>query len=253
MKTTKNTVIKSFLLGALLATANTWTVIHAQENSAALEEIIVTAQKRQENLQTLGISVSAFDGDTLNTLGARDIVELSKFVPNLQIGTESSDLKAMIRGVGSDNLEAFSDPGVAVHIDGVYQARPSGGNYLYYDKERVEVLRGPQGTLYGRNANGGAINFISNKPSDQFEASMDFGRGDNDWQRFRGMINLPMGDKGGFRFAGTGLFGFPTNETQDGYQKNLIAGGTEGNDKDDSSTRVQFLCCLLYTSPSPRD
>jgi hypothetical protein len=70
---------------------------------------------------------------------------------------------------------------------------------------------------------------------------MDFGRGDNDWQRFRGMINLPMGDKGGFRFAGTGLFGFPTNETQDGYQKNLIAGGTEGNDKDDSSTRVQFL------------
>ena len=241
MKTTKDTVIKSFLLGALLATTNTWTVIHAQEGSAALEEIIVTAQKRQENLQTLGISVSAFDGDTLNTLGARDIVELSKFVPNLQIGTESSDLKAMIRGVGSDNLEAFSDPGVAVHIDGVYQARPSGGNYLYYDMERVEVLRGPQGTLYGRNANGGAINFISNKPSDQFEASMDFGRGDNDWQRFRGMINLPMGDKGGFRFAGTGLFGFPTNETQDGYQKNLIAGGTEGNDKDDSSTRVQFL------------
>ena len=87
MKTTKDTVIKSFLLGALLATTNTWTIVHAQESSAALEEIIVTAQKRQENLQTLGISVSAFDGDTLNTLGARDIVELSKFVPNLQIGT----------------------------------------------------------------------------------------------------------------------------------------------------------------------
>ena len=96
MKTTKDTVIKSFLLGALLATTNTWTVIHAQEGSAALEEIIVTAQKRQENLQTLGISVSAFDGDTLNTLGARDIVDLSKFVPNFQIGTESSDLKAMM-------------------------------------------------------------------------------------------------------------------------------------------------------------
>ena len=241
MKTTKDTAIRSFLLGALLATTNTWTVIHAQESSAALEEIIVTAQKRQENLQTLGISVSAFDEGALNSLGTRDIVELSKFVPNLQIGTESSDLKAMIRGVGSDNLEAFSDPGVAIHIDGVYQARPSGGNSLYYDMERVEVLRGPQGTLYGRNANGGAINFISNKPSDELEASMDFGKGDNDWQRFRGMINIPMGDKGGFRFAGTGLFGFPTNETQDGYQKNLIAGGTEGNDKDDSSTRVQFL------------
>jgi len=241
MNTTKSTFIKFYLLGALFATTNTWNVINAQENSAALEEIIVTAQKRQENLQTLGISVSAFDQDTLNSMGTRDIVELSKFVPNLQIGTESSDLKAMIRGVGSDNLEAFSDPGVAIHIDGVYQARPSGGNALYYDMERVEVLRGPQGTLYGRNANGGAINFISNKPSNEFEASMDYGMGDNSWKRFRGMVNLPMGDNMGLRIAGSGLFGFPHNETQDGYQENLIAGGTEGNDKDDATSKLQFL------------
>ena len=200
----KNIVTKSCLLGIFLITTNPWNVTHAQETTTTLEEIIVTAQKRQENLQTLGISVSAFDQDTLNALGTRDIVELSKFVPNLQIGTESSDLKAMIRGVGSDNLEAFGDPGVAIHIDGVYQARPSGGNSLYYDMERVEVLRGPQGTLYGRNANGGAINFISKKPSDEFEASMDYGKGDNNWQRFRGMVNLPMGDKASFRYAGTG-------------------------------------------------
>ena len=85
MKTTKSTFIKFYLLGALFATTNTWTVINAQESSAALEEIIVTAQKRQENLQTLGISVSAFDQDTLNSLGARDIVELSKFVPICRI------------------------------------------------------------------------------------------------------------------------------------------------------------------------
>ena len=237
----KNIVTKSCLLGIFLITTNPWNVTHAQETTTTLEEIIVTAQKRQENLQTLGISVSAFDQDTLNALGTRDIVELSKFVPNLQIGTESSDLKAMIRGVGSDNLEAFGDPGVAIHIDGVYQARPSGGNSLYYDMERVEVLRGPQGTLYGRNANGGAINFISKKPSDEFEASMDYGKGDNNWQRFRGMVNLPMGDKASFRYAGTGLFGFPHNETQNGYQKNLIEGGTEGNDKDDATSKLQLL------------
>ena len=139
METKKSTVIKSCLLGVLLASMNTWTVIHAQETSATLEEIIVTAQKRQENLQTLGISVSSFDQNTLNSLGTRDIVELSKFVPNLQIGTESSDLKAMIRGVGSDNLEAFGDPGVAIHIDGVYQARPSGGNALYYDLSLIHI------------------------------------------------------------------------------------------------------------------
>ena len=83
MKTTINTVIKSCLLAALLATTNAWTVIHAQESSAVLEEIIVTAQKRQENLQTLGISVSAFDGDALNALGARDIVELFKVCAQL--------------------------------------------------------------------------------------------------------------------------------------------------------------------------
>ena len=200
-----------------------------------LEEIVVTAEKRETNLQTLGISVSAFDGDMLDAVGSRDMLELSRFVPNLQIGTETSDLKVMIRGVGSDNLEAFSDPGVAVHIDDVYQARPSGGNYLFHDMQRVEVLRGPQGTLYGRNANGGAINFISNKPTGEFEAGLDIGTGDENLQLFRGMLNAPIvGDQLMFRVAGSG-------EMQDGYQKNLVVGGTEGNDKDDTSLRAQLL------------
>lgn len=221
------------LTGGLLTLTCAWTITQAQQ--AMLEEIVVTAEKRETNLQTLGISVSAFDGDMLDAVGSRDILELSRFVPNLQIGTETSDLKVMIRGVGSDNLEAFSDPGVAVHIDDVYQARPSGGNYLFHDMQRVEVLRGPQGTLYGRNANGGAINFISNKPTGEFEAGLDIGTGDENLQLFRGMLNAPIvGDQLMIRVAGSG-------EMQDGYQKNLVVGGTEGNDKDDTSLRAQLL------------
>ena len=190
---------KYISVSGLLAMSCLWVEANAQGTAAqdaTLDEVIVTAEKREENLQELGVSVTAFDSEMLNALGSRDIQELSSFVPNLQIGAETSDLKIMIRGVGSDNLEAFSDPGVAVHIDGVYQARPSGGNYLYYDMQRVEVLRGPQGTLYGRNANGGAINFVSNKPTNESEAGLDLGTGDESWQRVRGMINIPIaGDK----------------------------------------------------------
>lgn len=207
----------------------------AGAQSPTLEEIIVTAEKREESLQDLGLSVSAFDADMLNDLGSRDIQELSSFVPNLQIGSETSDLKIMIRGVGSDNLEAFSDPGVAVHIDGVYQARPSGGNSLYYDMERVEVLRGPQGTLYGRNANGGAINFVSKQPTEEFGFGLDLSTGDQRWRRTRAMLNAPiLGDTLMFRVAGT-------TEEQEGYQQNLVPGGTVGNDKDDTSLRAQLL------------
>ncbi len=207
--------------------------VYAQENT--LDEIIVTAEKRAADVQKVGISISAFTGELLDTFGTRDIVELSRFVPNLQIGSETSDLKVMLRGVGSDNLEAFSDPGVALHIDGVYQARPSGGNYLFYDMERVEVLRGPQGTLYGRNATGGAMNFISNKPKNEFDAAIDVGAGEEDWQRVRGMINVPiLGETLMFRGAGT-------YEERDGFQDNLIAGGTEGNDLDDTTLRAQLM------------
>ena len=217
---------------AFLAVIFAAPMVVAQES--VLEEIVVTAEKREANSQTVGISISAFTGEILDNLGTRDVLELSRFVPNLQIGTETSDLKVMLRGVGSDNLEAFSDPGVAVHIDGVYQARPSGGNSLFYDMERVEVLRGPQGTLYGRNATGGAINFITNKPGDELDGAIDLAAGDKDWQRIRGMLNVPIaGDKLMFRISGIA-------EQRDGVQKNLVPGGTEGNDIDDHSVRAHL-------------
>jgi iron complex outermembrane receptor protein len=207
----------------------------AQSTSHSLEEIIVTAERREQDMQKIGVSVSAFNGDQLKALGSADISALSNFVPNLQIGSETSDLKVMLRGVGSDNLEAFSDPGVALHIDGVYQARPSGGSALFYDMQRVEVLRGPQGTLYGRNATGGAINFISNKPSQDFDAAIDVSLGEYEWQRIRGMVNTPLiEDELMLRLVAT-------DEQRDGIQKNLFPGGTEGNDIDDTSLRAQLL------------
>lgn len=219
-------------VGGLAALLIFTTFAEAQESG--LEEIVVTAEKREANSQTVGISISAFTGENLDNMGTLNVLELSKFVPNLQIGSETSDLKVMLRGVGSDNLEAFSDPGVAIHVDGVYQARPSGGNSLFYDMERVEVLRGPQGTLYGRNATGGAINFITNMPTDEFDAAIDLAAGDKSWQRIRGMLNVPIaGDKLMFRIAGI-------TEQRDGVEQNLVPGGTQGNNVDDQSVRAHL-------------
>ena len=224
-------IMKMCIVGGLLTLTFALSVTYAQEY--ALEEIVVTAEKREQNSQSVGISMSTFSEANLESLGTRSVLELSRFVPNLQIGSETSDLKVMLRGVGSDNLEAFGDPGVAIHIDGVYQARPSGGNSLFHDMERVEVLRGPQGTLYGRNATGGAINFITRKPTDEFDAALDIGVGDEGWKRARGMINTPLGETLMFRASGV-------VEERDGVQQNLISGGTKGNNIDDTSVRAHL-------------
>lgn len=199
-------------------------------------DIVVTARKRDESAQDVGAALSVFGEDRLELLGAANASSLAYSVPNMIIGNEKADLKVMIRGVGSDNIQAFSDPGVAFHIDGVYQARPSGGNALFYDLQRVEVLRGPQGTLYGRNATGGVVNLISKAPSDRFEGSADFGFGNYNAFQQRAMVNVPIvAGVLAFRAAGT-------HETRDGYERNLHpGGGTRGNDADDSFGRAQLL------------
>jgi iron complex outermembrane receptor protein len=137
-------------------------------DDALIEEIMVTATKRESSIYEVPIAISAFEGDKLAEQGIIDIVDIGKFVPNLNITQFSaghiSSANPFIRGIGLQDHLITTDPGVSVYVDGVYLGRQVGQNWNLTNIERIEVLRGPQGTLYGRNSIGGAINIITKTP-----------------------------------------------------------------------------------------
>lgn len=190
-----------------------------------LEEIVVTAQKRAESVQDVPIAITALNSEKLERSFIQNIHDLSFHVPNLQFGNFSSTMTTAIRGIGYTNTTAGGDPGVAMHLDGVYLARPIANVFNAYDLDRMEVLRGPQGTLYGRNTTGGSINFISNKPGDEFEGQVDVSYGEFDHVMARGTFNAPINDRVATRFN------LVWSES-DGYQENVVPGGTESGDND---------------------
>jgi len=140
----------------------------AQDDSGfQLEEIVVTAERRAANIQNVALSVTAISAETIAAMGARNVHDLQNFVPGLSIrGNQIGAINFVIRGIGEANDDVSTDSGVGVYVDDIYMARTSASNLALYDLERVEVLRGPQGTLYGRNTAGGSINIITLKPSD---------------------------------------------------------------------------------------
>lgn len=138
-----------------------------------LGAVTVTAEKREADIQNVPLSVTAFDADSLNRLGVEDSTDLAAFTPGLNIGTpvgEGNNPSITLRGVGLNDFNDNNEGPVAVYTDEVYIAALPGLTFQLFDTERVEVLRGPQGTLYGRNATGGLIHFIANKPTEEFEA-----------------------------------------------------------------------------------
>ncbi|HNP62861.1 MAG TPA: TonB-dependent receptor plug domain-containing protein [Woeseiaceae bacterium] len=143
-------------------------VSFAQDDESLFDEITVTATKRAQNIYEVPIAISAFEGDKLAQQGIVDIVDIGKFVPNLNItqfsAGHTSSANPFIRGIGLQDHLITTDPGVSVYVDGVYLGRQVGQNWNLSNIERVEVLRGPQGTLYGRNSIGGAINIITKTP-----------------------------------------------------------------------------------------
>ena len=162
------------------------------ENSTVIDDIIVTAQRRATSLQDTPLAVSAFEGQMLEERGIDDISNLQAYVPNLNIGQEQDGFKISLRGIGLQGTSTISDSGVAFYIDNFYIGRPAGGSAVFYDVDRIEVLRGPQGTLYGRNATGGVVNVISEEPTDQFAGQMGATYGSRDLFEARGMINVPV-------------------------------------------------------------
>jgi iron complex outermembrane recepter protein len=198
------------------------------DQSQTLQEVVVTAQKRSEDLQKVPAAVTAQSGEALATQGIDDVRGLSQLFPSMVIGQDYIYTQIDIRGVGANNDAPALDPAIAFNVDGVYQARDFGTYGTFFDLDRVEVLRGPQGTLYGRNATGGSINVITNKPVDQFQAAADLSYGDYDTRQLFGMVNVPLNDELAFRFAGQYL-------GHDGY---LTSGF---NDLNSTAGRLQML------------
>ena len=168
-----------------------------QQESLALEEVIVTAQRREQTLQEVPMAVSAFTGAELEALQADNLDSIQGAVPNLNLvqgrGSNSS-VNAYIRGVGQpDALQSF-DPAVGVYLDDVYMSRIQGALFKLYDIERIEVLRGPQGTLYGKNTPGGAIRLITKTPGDEFEAQAGVLVGDYSRLQARARVSTPVTD-----------------------------------------------------------
>jgi iron complex outermembrane receptor protein len=200
-----------------------------------LEEVIVTAQKRSESVQEIPLAVTALSADMLDERGITDIASMAASVPGLHFGQSGNNTRITIRGIGTEQTTVTGDPGVAFHIDGVYQARSSAGNALFFDLARVEVLRGPQGTLYGRNATGGSINLISNPPVEEFGAQIEGQLGDYDQQRMRGFLNMPLIDqKLLMRVSGQ-------YQERDGYYENKTPGADDLTDEDSLNLRGQLL------------
>lgn len=207
------------------------TLSYAQGN--VLEEIVVTAQKREQNLQDVSVSVTAFDGNAMRELNMTNSVDIAAQTPGLNVGTpvgEGNNPSITLRGVGLNDFNDNNEGPIAVYRDEVYQAAMAGLTFQLFDLQRVEVLRGPQGTLYGRNATGGLVHFISNKPTDEFEGFFDLTIGDNNQVKAEAALSGALGDAVQVRAS-------VAMNQYDGYVKNRI--GPDGNEADTLAYRLQ--------------
>ena len=165
-----------------------------------LEEVAVTARRVEENLQDVPMAVSALTGAELALRGAVDLIDVGASVPSVDIAGSSS-LSGLssapviyVRGIGQDDYTVIHEPGVGVYVDGVYVSRMIGSLLDLMDVERVEVMRGPQGTLFGKNSIGGAINLLSRKPAADFDANIRFTVGEGERQDVEAMLNVPLSE-----------------------------------------------------------
>ena len=229
----------SCAVGALLCSmAATTSAQTTAPETGRLADVNVTAQKIVQPSSKTALSLTAVTGEDLRTAGATTAVGLTDLIPNVQItsGNQNST-EVSIRGIGSTNNTEVGDPAAAFHVDGVYLGRPQSAGATFYDLERVEVLRGPQGTLYGRNATAGAINLITKKPGKKFEGEANVGIGNYGLYTFEGLLNAPVSEQ----FA---LRAVVSSTNRDGYLNTKSAANGFGKNRDDAnnlSARVHGL------------
>lgn len=201
----------------------------------ALEEVIVTAQHREESLQDVPIAITAIGSEELRAADISDLNAISLRTPGFSMGTFTpAQPQLYIRGIGSNADGASEDQSVVVFLDGVYLGRTAGQAFDLFDLERIEVLRGPQGTLYGKNAAGGALNIISQKPTDEFEGAVEVSGGDLGYFATRAKVSGPLGD----RLAGKLSMSY---KERDGYVESVVADLDDFNSYDSTAVRGQLL------------
>ncbi|WP_414901828.1 TonB-dependent receptor [Sphingomonas flavalba] len=204
----------------------------AQSDDGGIGEIVVTAERRETTVQKTPIAISVLDSDAIRRNGVNSLIDLSSLTPSLNFAQNSVNTIITIRGVSSRDTTEIGDPAVSISTDGFYYQRPFGFNDTLYDLERVEVLRGPQGTLYGRNATGGAINFITAKPGRDFGGFATVGVGAYNLLTGEAAVNVPLADNLQTR---TSVY----FQRRDGYRKNNYV-GRDGDDADSVSVRFQL-------------
>jgi len=232
----RSAVLKSLCLGVSLTAINAGLPALAQDagapvaeegasaqNSLKLGSITVTAQRREESANDVPMSIQAFGEEQLNILQVNDVGDLQALVPSFSVSQSYQGVPTYtLRGIGFNTINVSATSTVGTYVDEVAYPYPFMNSGPMFDIERVEVLKGPQGTLFGRNTTAGLINVVTNKPKDEFEASMAVDVGNYDSVNFEGMLNLPMGDKVQARVA------FRQETSGEGWQKSISRGEDRG-------------------------
>ncbi len=217
-------------------------MVASAQTSSAIEEIVVTAQKREQNLQEVGIAVTAFTGEQMHDLGLASSTDIVSMTPGLNYTTPNADssvINFFLRGVGLNDFADASENPVAVYVDDVYRPASGGLSFQMFDLERVEVLKGPQGTLFGRNTTGGLVHFISKKPTDKLDGYIDVGYGEYNEIKAEGAVGGPLGDAWSARVSAA-------MDKYDGFTENRVPGAPDYNEGDSQAVRAQ----LQYKSAS---
>lgn len=230
--TTRNILFASAALAAQFAGAPAL----AQVSDGSVEEVVVTALRREQTLQDVPAAIAALSGAALDERGVTRVEDLQYLAPSMESGKLLGQTGVSIRGVGLN--QGAPGVAVAVHVDGVFQTSASMGDLTQVDLARVEVLRGPQGTLYGRNANGGAVNFITAAPTDRNEGYVLAGYASYAETKLQSMVNVPLNDSLRSRVV------VDWTKRRDGFVENVIPGGQDVDKGETLSARLRVTADL---------
>ncbi|WP_426169623.1 TonB-dependent receptor [Sandarakinorhabdus sp. DWP1-3-1] len=226
------------LLPATMAHAQTTANAPPPSSQFGVDEIVVTAQRREQRLQDVPISITAFTSEDLRRTGTQDITRLAQNTPGFTFGRSGLEARPAIRGVRTENVAGNGDPTIGFYVDDIYQSRAAQAGQPFVDVQRVEVLRGPQGTLFGRNVFGGAVSVVGALPGAEFDFGGNVIVGNYSRVAASGYVSIPLSSNFGIRIAGT-------RETRDGYVKNIVV-----KDNDLYSQDTKFIRATALWTPT---